>query len=104
MRMWVWAPKKPALDARERGLPDMFWPLTLVFNVLLVAPKKTGKKEVLTQEEAEEKWEKEERVDQWKVCPTQLVEREFLPHLGMINIQATMKSRLKFSKIWGKVP
>ena len=43
MRMWVWAPKKPALDARERGLPDMFWPLTLVFNVLLVAPKKDGK-------------------------------------------------------------
>ena len=45
-------PKKVALDAR-RGLPDMFWPLTLVFNVLLVAPKKTGKKEVLTLEKAE---------------------------------------------------
>ena len=63
---------------------------TLVFNVLLVlAPKKNPPKGLLT-EEADEKWENEERVDfedvwgQWVGgwAATQLVEGELLSHLG----------------------
>ena len=71
----------------------MFWPLTLVFNVSFWLLRKRQKaKGVLTLEKAEDKCEKEERVDQWMVGrggPTQLVEGELLPHLwnGMISMQ-----------------
>ena len=51
---------------------------------------------VLLTQEAEEKCEKEKLVENRMVCRAQLVERELLPHLGIVNIHHTGKAVIKF--------